>query len=67
MHHILLQKSKRYTDPVSVNIPKGYVFDNKKGYWIDKNRGCPMITDSKTSIQNSKKWDRETGEDQKGE
>lgn len=67
MQHILLQKAKRYTDPISVSISNRYTFDSKKGYWLDEDKIHPMMTGERPQIHNSKKWDRETGEDQKGE
>lgn len=67
MKHILLQHSKRYTDPKTIDIPNEFTFDSDKGYWIKKNDGYPMMQGYNSPILISKKWDRETGEDQKGE
>lgn len=67
MQHLLLQKSKRYSDPQTISVSNDYVFDSKKGYWVDKCGDFPMMKGPNPPISTSKKCDRETGEDQKGE
>ena len=64
--HILLENAFRYSVPVSDPIPQGCTFQEKEGYWTKNSTGeIFMLSDDSGPI--SKKCDRETGEDQKGE
>ena len=65
--HILIEKATRYPEPKAIEKPSGYSFQDKKGYWTNDTTGEPLMTNSDAKPPKSKKWDRETGEDQKGE
>lgn len=66
MEHILLKKAHRYTNPETSKVLGDYAYNSKKGYWIS-GLGEALVNSKNPPIQNSKKCDRETGEDQKGE
>ena len=65
--HILLENANRYKVPENISTPKGYSFDERKGYWKNDYTGNALMLSEDRKIPNSKKCDRETGEDQKGE
>lgn len=65
--HILLEKAYCYPDPIEAAIPKDCTFSENSGYWIDNLTGEIMMLSSKSRHLQSKKYDRETGEDQKGQ
>lgn len=65
--HILLEKAYCYTEPIEVEMPKRYIFDEEKGYWRDIETNKIMMLSEDMRKQQTKKQDRETGEDQKGE
>lgn len=65
--HFLLEKAKRYCDPIVLQTPSDYVYDDRSGYWKHKENGTVYINADNGPRVNSKKCDRETGEDQKGE
>jgi len=65
--HLLLEKA--YVYPIKeeeINLEE-YNFNTIKGYWVNKKSFQPLILDSSVQKPRSKKCDRETGEDQKGE
>jgi hypothetical protein len=64
--HILIKKA--FTYPIKDNTPDmmGCSYDSEKGYWISQ-FNTPIIFDSSIEKPSTKKADRETGEDQKGE
>lgn len=65
--HILLENAFRYNEPSVVLPPSGCSFDSQRGYWIKNKTGeAMMLSDDNCNLQ-TKKCDRETGEDQKGE
>ncbi len=64
--HILLEKAFKYTEPIHTPTPEGYSFNTSKGYWVD-NDGSAMMMSNAMNLPQTKKCDRETGEDQKGE
>lgn len=65
--HLLLEKAYIYPiEEEKINLEE-YSFNNTKGYWINKKSSQPLILDSSVQKPSSKKCDRETGEDQKGE
>lgn len=66
MRHFLTDNSKKYPASESTNMPTGSTFDNYNGYWVDENNK-PLITNDGFRGSATKKEDRETGEDQKGE
>lgn len=65
--HILLDKAFVYAEPTVIPIPHGYSFNEKRGYWTNDTTGEAMILNDNYSVPATKKCDRETGEDQKGE
>ena len=67
MSHFILEKAHRYDDPVTAPVPVGADYDDQSGYWVDRNSGDVMILNNGFQNQSTKKCDRETGEDQKGE
>lgn len=65
--HIILEKAKIY-QPSSNNLtPRGFEFNGELGYWNDSKTHEPFILSSYKGPLVSKKFDMETGEDQKGE
>lgn len=65
--HILLEKAFRYTEPSLKESPEGYTYQPHRGYWAENTTGeALMLSDDPRPLQ-TKKCDRETGEDQKGE
>ncbi len=64
--HILLEKAHRYTEP-SISVLNDYVFQEKRGYWTKCSTNEVMMLGSNLRLSQTKKCDRETGEDQKGE
>ncbi len=67
--HILVSKAKRYDVSKAKTEPVSCTFLQKLGYWIDDVSGIPMmlIDDPNRPKPQTKKYDVETGEDQKGE
>lgn len=65
--HILLEKAHRYTEPSFVPAPNDCVFQEKRGYWTRNNTNEVLMLSNDPRLPQSKKCDRETGEDQKGE
>lgn len=65
--HILLEKSYRYPEPVETPMPENYIFAERSGYWRDNATGEIMMLSDDPRRPQTKKEDRETGEDQKGE
>ncbi len=65
--HILVEKAFRYSEPTVEPVPINCTYQMKKGYWINNSTGEVMMLSSDQQRPQSKKCDRETGEDQKGE
>jgi hypothetical protein len=65
--HILLEKAHRYVKPIQNPIPSNYTFSERKGYWRNRSTGEIMMLSNDSCRPQTKKEDRETGEDQKGE
>lgn len=65
--HILLEKAFRYEEPLEVPIPQDCIFNEARGYWVNHKTNEVMMLMTERPIPQSKKCDRETGEDQKGE
>lgn len=65
--HILLEKAFRYEEPLEVPNPQDCFFNEARGYWINRQTNEVMMLMVGHPIPQSKKCDRETGEDQKGE
>ncbi len=68
MAHFIIEKAKKYEEPSDDNLlPMNGLYDIDSGYWRDNNSGDALVGTDALNGVNSKKWDRETGEDQKGE
>ena len=65
--HILLEKAYRYTVPPAVLVPEDCIFQEKRGYWTKCSTNEIMMLSSDRPLLQTKKCDRETGEDQKSE
>jgi hypothetical protein len=65
--HFLLEKAFRYREPTVDPIPEGCTFQHRRGYWTKNDTGEVMMLSSDPRRPQTKKEDRETGEDQKGE
>ncbi len=65
--HILLDKAYEYEPCGKSNSMDGCNYNNINGYWEFKSTGKPVVHDSSFIKPRTKKADRETGEDQKGE
>jgi hypothetical protein len=65
--HILLEKTFRYPAPEIDPVPQSCTYNTKKGYWIKNDTAEAMMLSKDPHRPQSKKADRETGEDQKGE
>ncbi|MFR1723041.1 hypothetical protein [Emergencia timonensis] len=65
--HILLEKAFRYTEPTHIEPPAGYEYQPQRGYWANINTGEALMMGDDPRPMQTKKCDRETGEDQKGE
>ena len=65
--HIILEKAERYSLANAIGVPKGFTYENLKGYWVNKQDGKALVNCDGPNIPTSKKFDMETGEDHKGE
>lgn len=65
--HILLESARRYPEPEGSLTPSGYAFQEACGYWVKNGSNEIMMPSADSQPSYSKKCDRETGEDQKGE
>jgi hypothetical protein len=65
--HILLEKAYEYEPCEKSNNMAGCNYNNINGYWEFESTGKPVVHDSGFIKPRTKKADRETGEDQKGE
>lgn len=65
--HILLEKAFRYPEPTIDLAPANCTYERKKGYWINNYSKKPMMLSDNPRGPQTKKADRETGEDLKGE
>ena len=65
--HILLEKAHCYLAPAEIPMPINCTFAEKSGYWINNATGEIMMLSNDPHRPQTKKMDRETGEDQKGE
>ena len=65
--HILLEKAFCYPDPIEVAPPSNCTFLENNGYWIDELTGKIMMLSANPLHLQTKKFERETGEDQKGQ
>jgi hypothetical protein len=67
LKHLLIEKAYEYPLPHKEPTMQGCKYDNVKGYWTYENNNKPVILDKNFIKPRTKKADRETGEDQKGE
>ena len=65
--HILIEHAYKYPVSSDNRRPDGFTFNQAKGYWILDSTGQAFMESKIVNLPNSKKWDRETGEDHKGE
>ena len=65
--HLLIEKAYEYKKPKNNPNMIGCKFDHLNGYWVFENSNEPIIHSSNFISPRTKKADRETGEDQKGE
>lgn len=66
MSHIFLNKVFEYGLKKSESIDIRFKYNRKDGYWVDGNNS-PCILNPNFAKPRTKKEDRETGEDKKGE
>ena len=67
MEHFIIDKAKRYKENEASLTPLNGIYDSNLGFWKDVYSGTALVGTEEMSRLNSKKCDRETGEDQKGE
>ena len=67
MAHVLLEQAYKYGTPIYEDTPDGCSFNQSKGYWILNTTGQALMESNEFRPSTTKKCDRETGEDQKGE
>ena len=67
MAHFILDNAKRYDEPNTEILPEEAIYITRIGYWTDKLNHIPLINSEGFRYMSTKKEDRETGEDQKGE
>ena len=65
--HVLLEKAKHYIPAENDMYPSGYKILTREGYWYNEQTNETFIYSDDPRKPSSKKWDIETGEDQKGE
>lgn len=65
--HILLEQAFKYDVSISEGEPEGCTFNQRRGYWVSDLTGQALMESDAPRPSISKKCDRETGEDQKGE
>lgn len=65
--HPLVKYAKHYSTPTTVPTPQGCRYDTQAGYWVMRDSELPMVTSDSVAMPVTKKCDRETGEDMKGE
>ena len=67
MAHFILDNAKRYEEPILDIVPENATYNTGVGYWMDSLGLAPLISSGEFQNLATKKEDRETGEDQKGE
>lgn len=67
MAHVLLEQAYRYGIPIYNGTPEGCSFNQSKGYWVSNSTGQALMESDNPKPSTTKKCDRESGEDQKGE
>lgn len=67
MSHLLLNNAKPYTTDKHVNIPEGFQYNNEKNAWYSEREDVYLVNHKDYPRVGTKKFDVETGEDQKGQ
>mgnify|MGYP000864094681 CR=1 FL=1 len=67
INHPLVKYAKRYPAPTTTPIPDSCRYEMNSGYWVMQGNDLPMMTSDSANMPATKKADRETGEDMKGE
>ncbi len=67
MAHFILDNAKRYDEPNFDIVLANATYNTGAGYWMDSFGFVPLISSGVFQNMATKKEDRETGEDQKGE
>lgn len=67
INHPLVKHAKRYPVPTITSTPDTYMYKSNVGYWVIRDSGLPMMMSNLAIVPATKKCDRETGEDMKGE
>ena len=65
--HIIIEKAKTNNIPDQIMTPVGCTYNTKKGFCVNNTSNIAMMKSDGPQTPTSKKWDIETGEDQKGE
>ncbi len=64
--HLLLATAKSYQAPTTDLAPQNCEYSIPEGAWILQDVGSLLVETSGRPMPQTKKWDIETGEDQKG-
>ncbi len=68
MSHLLIEKSFSYkVTKQKETLFRDYLYDENKGYWLNKHNGRPLMHEDTQLKPRTKKADIETGEDRKSE
>jgi hypothetical protein len=67
MKHILLKKAFEYKKRKDISPPKDYAYNSILGAWLNITNQLPLIFADDFKAQGTKKFDIETGEDNKGQ
>jgi len=67
MKHILLNRAFEYRKRKDIIPPKDYVYNSILGAWFNPNSRLPLVFADDFKAQGTKKFDVETGEDNKGQ
>lgn len=67
MKHILLTRAFEYRKRKDITPPKDYVYNSILGVWLNPISQLPLIFAEDFKAQGTKKFDQETGEDNKGQ
>lgn len=65
--HILIERAQSYESPKGDLSPQNCTYQSQSGYWRTNDTNEVLMTTNRAPESVTKKWDRETGEDKKGE
>lgn len=65
--HILIERAQSYEIPKGDLSPRNCTYQSQSGYWITNDTNEVLMTTNRAPESVTKKCDRETGEDKKGE